>query len=299
MPRRRHGRSTGRTRCARRTGCASSGRPSTGSTTSRPTRSTRHLDARLGAAAGQRPTARSSTSPQQAMQRGAEALGWSFATVTRNWDPRQHDPAMAGYMGFGDQSGAKQSTLKTYLQDAVDRGARDRRAAASPSACSSRAAAPPGVEATLDRPGDRRRPRASPSARRRSSSRRARSSRPALLLRSGIGGPAVGELPAPAPVHRDARRLRRGHAGVVGRAARRPRQRVRERRGRLRLPHRGRAVHDRRSAPRRSRSRPAREHKQAMADYRNGGDVHRPHPRPRPRPGDDRRATARRCRGTR
>ncbi len=27
-------------------------------------------------------------------------------------------------MGFGDQSGSKQGTLKTYLQDAVDRGAR-------------------------------------------------------------------------------------------------------------------------------------------------------------------------------
>jgi choline dehydrogenase-like flavoprotein len=61
--------------------------------------------------------------PQQNMQRGAEALGWSFATVNRNWDPDRHDPAMAGYMGFGDQSGAKQSTLRTYLQDAVDHGA--------------------------------------------------------------------------------------------------------------------------------------------------------------------------------
>jgi choline dehydrogenase-like flavoprotein len=61
--------------------------------------------------------------PQEAMRRGAEALGWNFATVTRNWDPSKHDPAMAGYMGFGDQSGAKQSTLKTYLQDAADRGA--------------------------------------------------------------------------------------------------------------------------------------------------------------------------------
>ena len=39
---------------------------------------------------------------------------------------------------------------------------------------------------------------------------------PAMLLRSGIGGPAVGRLPAPASVHRDARRLRRGHAGHGG-----------------------------------------------------------------------------------
>jgi choline dehydrogenase-like flavoprotein len=61
--------------------------------------------------------------PQQAFKRGAEALGWSFKTITRNWDPARHDPAMAGYLGFGDQSGAKQGTLKTYLQDAVDHGA--------------------------------------------------------------------------------------------------------------------------------------------------------------------------------
>jgi choline dehydrogenase-like flavoprotein len=61
--------------------------------------------------------------PQEAMRRGAEALGWAFRTVTRNWDPDRHDPAIAGYMGYGDQSGAKRSTLKTYLQDAADHGA--------------------------------------------------------------------------------------------------------------------------------------------------------------------------------
>jgi choline dehydrogenase-like flavoprotein len=61
--------------------------------------------------------------PQENMRRGAEALGWSFKTVTRNWDPERHDPVVAGFLGFGDQSGAKQSTLKTYLQDAVDHGA--------------------------------------------------------------------------------------------------------------------------------------------------------------------------------
>jgi hypothetical protein len=42
--------------------------------------------------------------PQQNMQRGAEALGWNFARSTAT-GTRQHDPAMAGYMGFGDQSG--------------------------------------------------------------------------------------------------------------------------------------------------------------------------------------------------
>jgi choline dehydrogenase-like flavoprotein len=61
--------------------------------------------------------------PQQAMRRGAQVLGWSNATVTRNWDPARHDPAMAGYLGFGDQSGAKRSTVVTYLQQAAAGGA--------------------------------------------------------------------------------------------------------------------------------------------------------------------------------
>lgn len=60
----------------------------------------------------------------QAMRRGAQALGWSFATVHRNWDVERHDPAMAGYLGFGDQSGAKRSTVKVYLERAVEDGVR-------------------------------------------------------------------------------------------------------------------------------------------------------------------------------
>jgi choline dehydrogenase-like flavoprotein len=126
--------------------------------------------------------------PHEAMRRGAQALGWSFRTVTRNWDAERHDPAMAGYMGFGDRSGAKQSTLKTYLQDAVDHGAdvvvgctvrrvlvEDGRAA--------------GVEATWT-DGERRAavtvraPHVVVAAGALES--------PGVLLRSGIGGPAVG-----------------------------------------------------------------------------------------------------------
>src|SRR5262249_28167424 len=61
--------------------------------------------------------------PTRAMKRAAERLGWSFATVSRNWDEARADAAMGGYMGFGDQSGGKQSTLRTYLQDAADHGA--------------------------------------------------------------------------------------------------------------------------------------------------------------------------------
>jgi choline dehydrogenase-like flavoprotein len=61
----------------------------------------------------------------EAMARGAESLGWSFATIFRNWDEKRHDAAVAGHLGFGDPSGAKQSTFKVYLEPAVlDHGAR-------------------------------------------------------------------------------------------------------------------------------------------------------------------------------
>ncbi|MGZ4173321.1 MAG: GMC family oxidoreductase N-terminal domain-containing protein, partial [Solirubrobacteraceae bacterium] len=61
--------------------------------------------------------------PQQRMKAGAEQLGWSFALANRNTDEQRYSFDTAGYMGFGDQSGAKRSTTKTYLQDAYDRGA--------------------------------------------------------------------------------------------------------------------------------------------------------------------------------
>lgn len=62
--------------------------------------------------------------PNQMLKRGAEALGWSFQTVTRNTERSSYDPVSAGYMGFGDQSGSKQSITKTYLLDAFRAGAR-------------------------------------------------------------------------------------------------------------------------------------------------------------------------------
>lgn len=128
---------------------------------------------------------------QEAMKRAAETLGWSFATVTRNWDPAKHDPAMAAYMGFGDQSGAKQSTLRTYLADAAAHGARflvgtfvervlveDGRAA--------------GVEGVWSDPETGRSARVTVHAPQVVVAGGALES-PAILLRSGIGGPAVGQ----------------------------------------------------------------------------------------------------------
>jgi choline dehydrogenase-like flavoprotein len=61
--------------------------------------------------------------PTQRLKEGAEKLGWSFQTITRNTDAATYDPVSAAYLGFGDQSGSKQSTMKTFLQDAFDAGA--------------------------------------------------------------------------------------------------------------------------------------------------------------------------------
>jgi choline dehydrogenase-like flavoprotein len=126
---------------------------------------------------------------QQTMLRGASALGWSTAVVTRNADAERHDPAMAGYLGWGDRSGSKQSTLKTYLADAVAAGARIlvRCTADRVLVEDGRAA---GVAATWTDGAERtaqvtvRAPLVVVAAGSLES--------PALLLRSGIGGPAAG-----------------------------------------------------------------------------------------------------------
>ena len=44
----------------------------------------------------------------------------------RNTDPAKYDPATAGYLGFGDVTGSKQSAQKTFLQDAVEHQALER-----------------------------------------------------------------------------------------------------------------------------------------------------------------------------
>jgi choline dehydrogenase-like flavoprotein len=56
-----------------------------------------------------------------ALQRGCEALGYSWSSIPRNASGCEQ---RCGYCGFGCQHGRKQSTMLTYLQDAHDRGAR-------------------------------------------------------------------------------------------------------------------------------------------------------------------------------
>jgi choline dehydrogenase-like flavoprotein len=129
--------------------------------------------------------------PQRKMREGAERLGWNFATVTRNWDPDKHDQRMAGYMGFGDQSGAKQSTLKTYLQDAADHGADIvvRCFAEKVLVENGRAA---GVQARWADPETGASAQVTVRAPQVVVAGGTLES-PALLLRSGIGGPATGD----------------------------------------------------------------------------------------------------------
>jgi choline dehydrogenase-like flavoprotein len=124
--------------------------------------------------------------PNRRLAEGCEALGWSFKRAIRNTDPATYDPASAGYLGFGDATGSKQGTLKTYLVDAFEHGSqfvvrcradrvlsRDGRAAGVEATCAD------GTRVTV------RSPRVVVAAGALES--------PALLLRSGLGGPFVGQ----------------------------------------------------------------------------------------------------------
>jgi len=127
---------------------------------------------------------------QQRMRSGAQALGWSFRHTDRNTDPSSYDFKSAGYLGFGDQSGSKRSTAKTYLVDAFNAGARILVNTTARRVTSADAHAT-GVQAIAT----------GPDGSTHSITVRARNvvvacgslESPALLLRSGIGGPAAGD----------------------------------------------------------------------------------------------------------
>jgi choline dehydrogenase-like flavoprotein len=129
--------------------------------------------------------------PQQRMEAGARALGWKFVLATRNVDPERYSYDTAGYIGFGDQSGAKQSTAKTFLADAHRRGAMlvARCWAERVLVENGRAT---GVSALYSDPASARSATVTVRAPQVVVAAGALES-PALLLRSGIGGPAVGD----------------------------------------------------------------------------------------------------------
>src|SRR5262245_35084264 len=127
---------------------------------------------------------------QQRLREGTEALGWSFERIVRNTDRDSYSPEMAGYLGFGDQSGSKQSADRTWLADAQEHGARFLTFTRATRVLTDGGRAA-GVEAVWQMPDGRgaritvRAPRVVVACGSLES--------PALLMRSGIGGPAVGQ----------------------------------------------------------------------------------------------------------
>jgi hypothetical protein len=61
--------------------------------------------------------------PQQRMKEGCEKLGWDFRKVVRNANLDRYSYESAGHLGFGDQSGSKNSADKTWLADAAEHDA--------------------------------------------------------------------------------------------------------------------------------------------------------------------------------
>ncbi len=134
--------------------------------------------------------------PHQRMREGCERLGYDFRLITRNADRDLYAPESAAFMGFGDASGSKRSTAKTYLVDAQAAGAEIFVGAAAGRILveGGRAA---GVEARWSDPAAPQ-PNGAGAA---TLTVRApvvvvaagAIQSPALLLRSRIGGPAVGD----------------------------------------------------------------------------------------------------------
>lgn len=126
----------------------------------------------------------------QRMIDGAMRLGYSFKRAYRNADPQLHDPQHAGHCGFGDPTGSKQSTAKTYLKDAQANGAVIIEGAKARRILTENGVAR-GVEVTLTTGEGKTRhftvhaPQVVVAG--------GALETPALLLRSGLGGPAVGD----------------------------------------------------------------------------------------------------------
>ena len=124
------------------------------------------------------------------MREGCARLGYLSRQTHVNWNPQTFQPLMAGYTGFGDQTGAKQTARRTFLTDAYLQGARIIVHCHGDRILVERGRAV-GVEATYSDPQGRkskltiRAPQVVVAGGTVES--------PALLLRSGIGGPNVGK----------------------------------------------------------------------------------------------------------
>ena len=121
----------------------------------------------------------------------AKKLGYTYRVTPLNIHPDRYNPELAGFTGMGDQTGGKQGTMLTYLQDASDAGAKllpntraDRILTEN-----GRAA---GVACTYTDPATGQTAHVTIKAPTVVAAAGSLET-PALLLRSGIGGPAVGK----------------------------------------------------------------------------------------------------------
>jgi choline dehydrogenase-like flavoprotein len=148
-----------------------------------------HLDAiweRLGVNA----EATSQNRIHRRLIEGLDALGHRHGVIFRNADRSCDDPSTCGYCAAGCQKGCKRSTLKTFLQDAADEGARFVVGCRVDRITAERGRAT-GVEAIVTGPegGETRLRVHAPIVVVACGSVES----PALLLRSGIGGTPVGK----------------------------------------------------------------------------------------------------------
>ena len=226
--------------------------------------------------------------PHQLMQAGAQALGWSFTPHHPQHRSQALRPRLRRLHGL------RRPVRRQELDPAHVPPGRRRARRADPR----QHVRAEGADGERARRGRRRRPHRSGDRRdarrqrdraaRRGGRRRAGVPRAAAALRDRR--PGRGPAPAPASVHGDDGHLPAGDPGVVGPPAPGADRRVRlgHRRRRLRLPDRGRAVHDRCRCQR----HPVVGRRAAQGvprGLRPRGDVHRPDARPRRGPGRARR----------
>jgi choline dehydrogenase-like flavoprotein/heme-degrading monooxygenase HmoA len=123
------------------------------------------------------------------MREGCARLGYLSRQTHINWEPKLFQPLMAGYSSFGDQTGAKQTARRTYLLDAYQNGARIMVHCRADRILVNQGRAV-GVEANYS-DGQGRKAKVTVYATQVVVACGSLES-PALLLRSGVGGPAVG-----------------------------------------------------------------------------------------------------------
>ena len=187
-------RSTGRTACAPGRGCASSGRASRARAASPPAATSTPTSTRSGRASASTTPARTPTAPSSGCRTAPRALGWASQRRHAQRRPAsattRRPPASSASATARAPSGRRCRPTSRTPHDA--RRA-DRRAAARADRVLVEGGRAAGVEATWTDRDDRRAPARVEVRAPQVVVAAGALETPALLLRSGIGGPAVGE----------------------------------------------------------------------------------------------------------